>query len=149
MLTSSELDEHAAPVTAASHSESRAQMRKTIAAILMALTLGPHVVAQGHESNVSTVVVGMTGPAGPRFRPATRELERLAKTADTQSGKTQRGTGGHHPVLVGAAIGAGAGFLINATACRTGESICTGAGNVLVAGIGAAIGAAVGALVSR
>jgi len=39
--------------------------------------------------------------------------------------------------------------MINATQCRSGDSICTGGGNALMAGIGAAIGATVGALISR
>jgi hypothetical protein len=40
-----------------------------------------------------------------------------------------------------------AGFVLNATLYRTGESVCTGA--ALMAGIGAAVGAGIGALVSR
>jgi hypothetical protein len=40
-----------------------------------------------------------------------------------------------------------AGFVLNATPYRTGESVCTGA--ALMAGIGAPVSAGIGALVSR
>jgi hypothetical protein len=63
--------------------------------------------------------------------------------------QTQSGHRVRHPVLLGAAIGAGAGFVLNASACRTGESVCTAAGNLMMAGIGAGVGAVVGAIVGR
>jgi hypothetical protein len=60
------------------------------------------------------------------------ERERFVETPDHQSQQKTR-TG--HPVLIGGAIGATAGLVLNATAYRTGESVCTGA--ALMAGIGA------------
>src|SRR5262249_50543320 len=53
-----------------------------------------------------------------------------------------------HPVLLGAVIGGVGGFVLNASACRTGESVCTSAGNLMMAGIGAGVGAFVGWLVA-
>jgi hypothetical protein len=53
-----------------------------------------------------------------------------------------------HPVLLGAVIGGATGFVLNASACRTGESVCTSAGNLMMAGIGAGVGAFVGWLVA-
>jgi hypothetical protein len=120
-------------------------MKQRITAILISLMLPSAVCAQSSIDRRGSRIATADG-GGPLHRSALREAERIVKIVANQSQQHRRV---RHPVLLGAAIGAGAGFLINATACRTGESICTGGGNVLMAGIGGGIGAAVGALVSH
>jgi len=122
---------------------------KTMMAILVSLTVPFTVLAQRDEGGTSAGTVALIDVEGPLHRSVVREVERLAKVPDIGSSQTQQKAHHGHPVLLGAAIGAGAGFLLNATACRTGESVCTGPGNLLMAAIGAGIGAAIGALVSR
>jgi hypothetical protein len=82
-------------------------------------------------------------------RPATLEFRHSGQALDHNPNQAQPKTLSRHPVLIGAAIGAGGGLLINVTACRTGESVCSAPGNLLMAGIGAGIGALFGVLVSR
>jgi hypothetical protein len=123
---------------------------KTMMAILVSLTVPFTVLAQRDEGGTSAGTVALIAVEGPLHRSVAREAKRLARMPETGSSQTQQTAHHHgHPVLLGAAIGAGAGFLLNATACRTGESVCTGPGNLLMAAIGAGIGAAIGALVSR
>ena len=122
-------------------------MMKPIAAILMSLMLPSAVVAHTAKDRD---VVRLASEARPLHRAVMREAERLAKMQDSSPAQRSQSTArGGHPVLIGVAIGAGAGFLTNATFCRTGEGFCTGAGNLVMAGIGAGIGAVIGALVSR
>jgi len=122
-------------------------MKKRIAAMLMSLMLPSTVLAQATNDRD---VARMAAETRPLHLAAMREAERLAKTQDPSAAQPAPSTArAGHPVLLGVAIGAGAGFLTNATFCRTGEGLCTGAGNLLMAGIGAGIGAAIGALVSR
>jgi hypothetical protein len=122
-------------------------MMKPIAAILMSLMLPSAVLAHTAKDRD---VVRLASEARPLHRAVMREAERLAKMQDSSPAQRSQSTArGGHPVLIGVAIGAGAGFLTNATFCRTGEGFCTGAGNLVMAGIGAGIGAVIGALVSR
>ena len=86
---------------------------------------------------------------GQLRRSAALEFRHAGQALDGSPSQAQPNARNGHPVLIGAAIGAGAGFLINVTACRTGESVCSAPGNLLMAGIGAGIGALVGVLVSR
>jgi hypothetical protein len=122
-------------------------MEKRIAAMLMSLMLPSTVLAQTTNDRD---VARMATEARPLHLAAMREAERLAKMQDNGSAQPLQSTArAGHPVLLGVAIGAGAGFLATATFCRTGEGFCTGAGNLVMAGIGAGIGAVIGALVFR
>jgi hypothetical protein len=128
-------------------------MKKGVAAFLVWLILPSICFAQSAtgsagstdvlDRNAWMVEIGpLRGPAALEFRHPEQVLH---------SGQSQAQPNAHHghPVLIGVAIGAGAGYLINATACRTGEGVCTFPGNMLMAGIGAGIGALVGVLISR
>jgi hypothetical protein len=129
-------------------------MKKGVAAISILLILPSMVFAQSptHEPSSTEGVgrIALMVEIGPLQRSAALELRHSAQALDRGPSQAQRnGTRSGHPVLIGAAIGAGAGLLINVTACRTGESVCSAPGNLLMAGIGAGIGALVGVLVSR
>jgi hypothetical protein len=111
-------------------------------ALLLAALIPSTVLAQPSQDK-EPARIAMALVSGPISLSAVRNAERFVETPDHQSQQKTR-TG--HPVLI-AAIGATAGFVLNATPYRTGESVCTGA--ALMAGIGAAVGAGIGALVSR
>jgi hypothetical protein len=119
-------------------------MKKVTAVLLVALMPSTALAQASKDHGGARIAIPIS--SGPLYLSAVRKAEGLVETRDQQSQQAKR-TG--HPVLLGAVIGGTAGFVINATQCRTGESVCTGAGNALMAGIGAAIGAAVGALISR
>lgn len=130
-------------------------MRRAVATILMVGLLPSIALGQSapiadepsaalHRLRLRAAIVD----TGPPRRFASQELNEHSRF-DRGSRQTAAKQSNGHPVLIGAAIGAGAGFLINATACRTGESVCSGAGNLLMAGIGAGAGALVGLLISR
>ena len=128
-------------------------MKKRVALILVLLMLSSTGFAQnprdsgGSTGGVSrhTSIVELGG-LRRSIAPESQHLGRAVNRGRSgASASARRG----HPVLTGAAIGAGAAYLINATACKTGESVCSAPGNLLMAGIGAGIGALVGVLVSR
>ena len=119
-------------------------MKQCLAAVVLSLVLPAVTLAQ--NPTTQTLSKLPTNVAGPLYGFAPRQADRVATPS---SNSPQKKTRVRHPVLLGAAIGAGAGFVINAAACRTGESVCTSGGNVLMAGIGAGIGAAIGAVLSR
>ena len=128
-------------------------MKKGIVAILILLISPSMGFAQSATDDPSsTAGVGrmtlMVEIGQPR-RSAALEFRHPGQALDRGPSQTQPKARSGHPVLIGAAIGAGAGFLINVTACRTGEGACSAPGNLLMAGIGAGIGALIGALVSR
>jgi hypothetical protein len=128
-------------------------MKKGVAAILILLIFPSIGLAQstaddpGSTGGVRRIAL-MVEMDQQRRSPAL-EFRYPAQSFDRGLSQAQPKARSGHPVLIGAAIGAGAGFLINATACRTGESVCTAPGNILMAGIGAGVGALVGVLVSR
>ena len=128
-------------------------MKKGIAVISMLLSLQSKILAQRPTRDTSlTDGVGRLASVveiGHLQRSADLEFEHSRRAFDRGSSQAQPSIRHRHPVLIGAAIGAGAGLLINVTACRTGESVCSAPGNLLMAGIGAGIGALVGVLVSR
>ena len=128
-------------------------MKKSIAVLSILLTLHTTMLAQSLTRDASsTEAVGRIASVieiGQLQRSAALELRHSRQALDRGSKPVQPSTRKRHPVLIGAAIGAGAGLLINVTACRTGESVCSAPGNLLMAGIGAGIGALVGVLVSR
>ena|SRR5215510_2071423 len=119
-------------------------MKKATAVLLVALMPSTALAQASKDHGGARIAIPID--SGPLYVSAVRKAEGLVETRDHQSQQKTR-TG--HPVLLGAVIGGTAGFVLNATQCRTGESFCTGAGNALMAGIGAAIGATVGALISR
>ena len=124
-------------------------MKNGVAAILM-LLICPSIGLAQSATRESAPPEGPTPIArmveiGQRRRPAALELWHSGHALSGDQNQAQPKARSGHPVLIGAAIGAGSGFLLNATACRTGESVCTGAGNLLMAGIGALVGV----LVSR
>jgi hypothetical protein len=128
-------------------------MKKGVAAISILLILPSMSFAQTptHDPS-STEGAGRTAmmvDIGPLQRSAALEFQHSGQALDRGQSQAQPKARSGHPVLIGAAIGAGAGLLINVTACRTGESVCSAPGNLLMAGIGAGIGALVGVLVSR
>lgn len=129
-------------------------MKEGLAVISLLLSLQSKALAQSPtfdaksaagESRIASVIAmdQALGSADREFRHA---REAFSPRSPTQA---QPGSRTRHPILLGTAIGAGAGLLINVTACRTGESVCSAPGNLLMAGIGAGIGALVGVLVSR
>jgi hypothetical protein len=117
-------------------------MKKTMALLLAALIPSTALAQPSQDKEPARIAMALV--SGPISLSAVRNAERFVETPDHQSQQKTR-TG--HPVLIGAAIGATAGFVLNATPYRTGESVWTGA--ALMAGIGAAVGAGIGALVSR
>ena len=119
-------------------------MKKATAVLLVALMPSTALAQAAQDHGGARIAIPIS--SGPLYQSAMRKAEGLAETRGPQS-QPKRRIG--HPVLLGAAIGGTAGFVLNATQCRTGESFCTGAGNALMAGIGAAIGAGVAALISR
>ncbi len=124
-------------------------MKKQIVAILLSLMVASPVFAQIVPNDAKAARIAATIDAGgPLYRSAVREAEGMAQARANESQQQQQKRRIRHPALVGAAIGAGAGFLITAP-CRTGESWCSTPGKVLMTGIGAGFGAAVGVLVSR
>lgn len=128
-------------------------MKQGVAAISLVLILPSLVFAQSATPDPgSTEGVGRMAvmvDIGPLQRSAALAFRRSGQALERSPSQAQPNVRSGHPVLVGAAIGAGAGLLINVTACRTGESVCSAPGNLLMAGIGAGIGALVGVLVSR
>jgi hypothetical protein len=129
-------------------------MRKAAAAILVSLMIPSSVFAQSQTieppaNSQANRVATVVGPRdGLRVRGA---LQLTGATTPFSLAPTHAPSKARksHPVMIGAAIGAGAGYLLNATACRTGESVCTVPGNILMAGIGAGVGAVVGLFVGR
>jgi hypothetical protein len=128
-------------------------MKNGVAAILILLIFPSMGFAQSATDDPgSTERVGRIAlivEVGQPRRSAALEFRYPGQALDRGPSQAQPKARSGHPVLIGAAIGAGAGFLINVTACRTGESVCSAPGNLLMAGIGAGIGALVGVLVSR
>jgi hypothetical protein len=127
-------------------------MNKAVAAISILLFLPSIAFAQSpHDPSLIERAgrIALMIEIDQLQRPGTSTFRHIGRTLDRSTGQAQPNTRRGHPVLIGAAIGAGAGFLINATACRTGESVCSTPGNLMMAGIGAGIGALVGVLVSR
>jgi hypothetical protein len=128
-------------------------MRKGIAAISILLVFPSMGMAQSptHDprSTERAGRIAVMVDVGQLPRSAALESRYSGRLLDRGPSKAQSNTRSGHAVLIGAAIGAGAGLLINVTACRTGESVCSAQGNLLMAGIGAGIGALVGVLVSR
>lgn len=128
-------------------------MKKGIAATSILLMLPSVGFAQSPTGDPSSPDgigrIALTVAIGQLQRPAALEFRLPSQALDRGTNQAQPNTRRGHPVLIGAAIGAGAGLLINVAACRTGESVCSGPGNLLMAGIGAGIGALVGVLVSR
>lgn len=128
-------------------------MKKGVAAISILLILPSMGFAQSPiDDPGSTEGVGRIAlmvEIGQLPRSAVLEFRHPVQALDRGPSRAQPNTRRGHPVLIGAAIGAGAGLVINVTACRTGESVCSAPGNLLMAGIGAGIGALVGVLVSR
>lgn len=128
-------------------------MKKGIAVISILLSLQSKILAQSPTRDASsTEGVGRIASVveiGHLQRSADLEFRHSRQALDRGSSQAQPSIRNRHPVLIGAAIGAGAGLLINVTACRTDESVCSAPGNLLMAGIGAGIGALVGVLVSR
>jgi hypothetical protein len=128
-------------------------MMRGVATIAILLILPSMGYAQGptHDPS-STVGIGRIASMveiGQLQRSAALPFRHPGHTLDRVRSQAQPNARRGHPVLIGAAIGAGAGVLINVTACRTGESVCSARGNFLMAGIGAGIGALLGVLVSR
>jgi hypothetical protein len=127
-------------------------MTKGVAAILILLVLPSIGFAQSPTddpgSTGGVTRIALMVEIGQLRLSAALELRHTGQALDRGPSQAQPNTRSH-PVLIGAAIGAGAGLLINVTACRTGESVCSAPGNLLMAGIGAGIGALVGVLVSR
>jgi hypothetical protein len=128
-------------------------MKKGVAAILILLIFPSMGLAQSaidHQGSIEGVGrIALMVELGELRRSAALESRHPEQALEGGPSQAQPNARIGHPVLIGAAIGAGAGFLINATACRTGESVCSAPGNLLMAGIGAGIGALVGVLVSR
>jgi hypothetical protein len=128
-------------------------MKKSVATILILLIFPSRGLAQsatddpGSTEGVSRIALMVE--IGQLRRSDALEFRHPGQTLDRGPSQAQPKARSGHPVLIGAAIGAGAGFLINVTACRTGESVCSASGNLVMAGIGAGIGALVGVLVSR
>ena len=128
-------------------------MKKGVAAISILLILPSTAFAQSptHDPSSTERVgrIALIVEIGQLQRSAALEFRHSGQAFDRGPSQAQPNTRSGHPVLTGAAIGAGAGLLINATACRTGESVCSAPGNLLMTGIGAGIGALVGVLVSK
>ncbi len=128
-------------------------MKKGVAAISILLILPSTGFAQSPTHDPSSTErigrIALIVEIGQLQRSAALEFRHSRQALDLGPSQAQPNTRSGHPVLIGAAIGAGAGLLINATACRTGESVCSAPGNLLMAGIGAGIGALVGVLVSK
>jgi hypothetical protein len=128
-------------------------MKKGVAVISILLILPSLCFAQSptYDSSSAERVgrIAVMAEMGPLQRSAALEFRRSGHALDRVGSQAQPNARTGHPVLIGAAVGAGAGLLINVTACRTGESVCSAPGNLLMAGIGAGIGALVGMLVSR
>ena len=118
-------------------------MKRGVAAILIVLVLPTTGFAQRQSDAGSSGGVG--GIAITVDLARSRPEQAFNRAASQPQPSVHHG----HPVLIGAAVGAGAGYVLNATACRTGESVCTVPGNLLLAGIGAGIGAVIGVLISR
>jgi hypothetical protein len=128
-------------------------MKRSVAAVSILLLLPSMGFAQSlpHDPSSTEGVgrIALRVEIGQLQRPAALEFRHSGQALAHGPSQAQPNTRSGHPVLLGAAIGAGAGLLINVTACRTGESVCSAPGNLLMAGIGAGIGALVGVLVSR
>jgi hypothetical protein len=128
-------------------------MKRGVAAISILLILPSVGFAQSPIHDPSSTEgagrIALMVEIGQLQRSAALEFRHSGQAPDRGPSQLQPNTRSGHPVLLGAAIGAGAGLLINVTACRTGESVCSAPGNLLMAGIGAGIGALVGVLVSR
>jgi hypothetical protein len=92
-------------------------------ALLLAALIPSTALAQPSQDK-EPARIAMALVSGPISLSAVRNAERFVETPDHQSQQKTR-TG--HPVLIGAAIGATAGFVLNATPYRTGESVWTGA----------------------
>lgn len=119
-------------------------MTRPTTALVIALTLASPLCARASEPPPPPRVAP-TCTSGPLTCAVSREAARLAQVEPPARRKKRIS----HPVWLGAAIGASAGFVVHATQCRTGEGLCTGAGNALMAGIGAGVGAAIAILVAR
>lgn len=128
-------------------------MKRAVAAISILLILPSMGLAQSptHDPSSTKGVdrIALMIEVGQLQRSEALESRHFGQALDRSPTQAQPNTRSGHPVLIGAAIGAGAGLLINVTACRTGESVCSAPGNLLMAGIGAGIGALIGVLVSR
>lgn len=128
-------------------------MKKGVAAISILLILPSMGFAQSPTDDTSSTErvgrIALMVEIGQLRPSAALESPHPGQALDRGPGQAQPNTRRGHPVLIGAAVGAGAGLLINVTACRTGESVCSAPGNLLMAGIGAGIGALVGVVVSR
>jgi hypothetical protein len=128
-------------------------MKKGIAVVSMLLSLQSTSFAQSRTPAASPTAgiarIAATLDIGQLQRSTDRTFVRSRQALSRGSRQAQPSARNRHPVMIGAAIGAGAGLLINVSACRTGESVCTASGNLLMAGIGAGVGALVGVLVSR
>jgi hypothetical protein len=99
----------------------------------------------------------LTPPAGPIMAAAIHEAARLTRLADVtgQAGGSPATKSGGHPVLIGAAIGAGAGAIalsqiscqpLSAEAIRI-EMVAPPCSKTTWTVVGAAVGAGVGALI--
>jgi len=128
-------------------------MKKGVASILILLIVPSLGFAQSPTHDPSSTDgagrIALKVEIGQLQRSSALDFWHSGQAFDPGSSQLQPNTRSSHPVLIGAAIGGGAGLLINVTACRTGESVCSAPGNLLMAGIGAGIGALVRVLVSR
>ena len=129
-------------------------MRKAVTATLISLIIPSSAFGQSstiptHSNSATNRVAPVVDTPGSLRLPGALQLVDSREAFTTASTQTPSKRRNGHPVLIGAAIGAGAGYLINVTACRTGESVCSGAGDLMTAGIGAGIGALVGLLIAR
>lgn len=128
-------------------------MKKGVAAISILLVLPSMAFAQSPTRDASSTEgsgrIALMVEVGQLQRSAALEFRHSGQALDRSPNQVQPNNRSSHSVLIGAAIGAGAGLLTNVTACRTGESVCSAPGNLLMAGIGAGVGALIGVLVSR
>jgi hypothetical protein len=124
-------------------------MKRMVAVVAIAVGMPAAVRAQTPTGDERFVVKARPVPLVLDIDDAVRRVVRR-DVRELVSASVQTPAGHHvrHPVLIGAAIGAGAGFVLNASACRTGESVCTSAGNLMMAGIGAGVGSVIGWLVA-
>lgn len=128
-------------------------MTKVVVAVLIALVARTGVFAQSLTSDApfADPTLRLEHPIALRdavyvATGETRRLERRREAGASQQTPTTHRV--RHPVLLGAVIGGATGFVLNASACGTGEAFCTSAGNLFMAGVGAGVGAVVGWLVA-
>lgn len=138
-------------------------MRQTVAYVVLVCILGqPSAFAREAPAQVAGRAPSSTSTAGTITDGIALEARRLARSTASESVSLQTGSGrrswiDRHPVVFGAAVGAGGGAFLAATMenelfCSGGDEDCFYHGNsrILVgAGMGAGVGALIGWIVGR